>query len=958
MDSLFKSMTIKERIAQLFFVDVPLNQDGERVNAKLNEIEKWQPGGILFMGGTLEQLNYYKTEIDHRLQVPPLYSIDGEWGMNMRIDSMVWFPKHMMLGAIRDNRVVKKVGRAVGEECAANGIQINFAPVLDVNNNAGNPVINIRSFGENPNRVAEKGYAFFSGMQSVGVMAVGKHFPGHGDTHLDSHVDLPKIDKTLKELNQTEIIPFRKASQLGIQGIMTAHLMVDSLTKDELPVSLSPNAISYLKDTIGFNGLIFSDALNMGAVDQRIGQHYLKAYLAGNDILLFPADINDGIEQIYKGLMDSLISEDELNIRVKKILILKQKLLGISGSNISSDYLKSVQRLAIENSLTLLKNKDRLLPLSTRKDIKSGILSINSEVGSFSKIMNRYKTFVSINLKSDNVDGLHKELLKTTELDEIVVAISGNSFAISDNYGLNNKAIEILRMLPRGKKIVLTFFSNPYALNKLPDDILSQIDAVLVAYENRPEIQEVAAQMLMGGLPVMGSLPVSVKNFPEGTGLFTNKTRLSYNTNLSGKPFNKDTIVLIDSIAHHAIDIKATPGCQVMVVHKGEVILDKCYGYHTYSNKIPVKPGDLYDLASVTKVTATVPIVMCLNEGEILSLDRKLKTFNSICTNPFKSDVTIRELLLHQSGLKPYIPFHYLMLDTENLPDGLFNRRKSGTFSIKVDEGIYANRKVKFRKGFMASKYSNDFSIEVAPKFYTPGFINDSISAWIDSSEVDSSKRYHYCDLNFSYLEKVIEDLTHKKLDRLSDSLFFNPLGMSHTVFKPLNYFTKDEIVPTEDDRLFRKQLIHGYVHDQAAAIVGGVSGHAGLFSNANDLAKFGQMLLNNGWYGDKPYFDWSTIDYYTQTGNLLNRRGLGFDKPEPDTSKVSPACASASLQSYGHSGFTGTYFWIDPKYDLIYIFLSNRIHPDAFNRKLIEENVRTNIQQKIYNALLTSKSN
>jgi CubicO group peptidase (beta-lactamase class C family) len=302
--------------------------------------------------------------------------------------------------------------------------------------------------------------------------------------------------------------------------------------------------------------------------------------------------------------------------------------------------------------------------------------------------------------------------------------------------------------------------------------------------------------------------------------------------------------------------------------------------------------------------------------------------------------------------LKPFIPFHYNVFDTENLKDGLFSRRRNATFNIKVGDGIYANSRAKFKQGFVSGSKTKKHDIEVSPGFYIFNEITDSIAVWIDSSDVDSLRNYRYSDLNFYYLKKVIERKTTNTIDVLADSLFYAPLGMNFTFFRPLQKYDAKKIVPTEDDRFFRRKLLRGYVHDQAAALSGGVAGHAGVFSNANDLAKFGQMLLNNGFYGKDNFFDWSTVDFFTQTGNQLNRRGLGFDKPEPDTTKISPACKSASLSSFGHSGFTGTYLWIDPEVELVYVFLSNRVHPDAYNRKLIDDNVRTNIQQKIYNAV------
>ncbi|MFB6319355.1 glycoside hydrolase family 3 N-terminal domain-containing protein [Saccharicrinis sp. FJH54] len=958
IDSVIASLTLDQKIGQLFFIDVQSAMSENDYQQLKLKIETYEPGGILFMQGTpSRQLN-----LIHRLngisEIPLFYSIDGEWGVSMRLDSVTWFPKHMMLGAIRDNRIVKEVGYAVGMQCRNVGININFAPVLDVNSNAENPVINMRSFGENPNRVADKGYAYFSGMQSAGVVAVGKHFPGHGDTNLDSHHDLPIIHKSLNDLSENELIPFRKAINLGIEGIMAGHLLVSALDSTDLPVSLSKQALDYLRNDLQFRGLIFSDALNMRAVDKRFRQHYVKAFLAGNDVLLFPADLGKAVNEIKNAVSEKVISEQEIDDRLRRILQAKRKYIPetvparYAFEKDNQQFRNTVDK-AIRHAVTLVRNEHQMLPLSTDSERSSLIISVGGKFDAFGDMLKHYRKFDQVILDVNNTDQINRTLLKASGYDDIIVAFTGNIFSVSTNYGFYEKVQDILLKLPSQKNISLVLFSNPYLLKGIKNTLLKRFSSVLVAYEDKPEIEKVAAQIVMGGLPAMGMLPVSAGPlFPAGTGLYTSKIRLNY-----GYPENErlqtDTLNLIDSLVYSAIADKAMPGCQVLIAKNGEVIFDKAYGYQTYKERDTIVWDDLYDLASVTKITATLPVVMHLNEVGKLNLDMKLREFDHLCTDTFKSDISIRELLLHQSGLKPYIPFHYMIIDTDKLKDGLFSRRKTSIFNIQVGEGVYVNRYAKFKDGFVSKKKDADHSVEVVPGMYMFNAIKDSIYTWIDTSDVDSTRSYRYSDLNFYYLEKVVDFVTHTTLDTLADSLFYRSLGMNNTMYKPVSKVELQRIVPTEDDHFFRKRLLRGYVHDQAAAMVGGVSGHAGLFSNATDLAKYGQMLLNDGWYGNRRYFKNATIEYYTQTGNQVNRRGLGFDKPEPDTSKISPACLSASLESFGHSGFTGTYLWIDPKYQIVYVFLSNRVNPDAYNIKLIEENVRTNIQQKIYNAML-----
>lgn len=958
IDSVIEKMTLEEKIGQLFFIDVSTKWSHAEIDRIETIVKKHKPGGILVMQSEPEAFLNLKARLNQKTKVPLLYAVDGEWGAAMRFDSLIWFPKSMMLGAIRDNRIVREVGAAIGNECRQLGVHINFAPVLDVNNNAQNPVINMRSFGENPQRVAEKGYAYFTGLQSAGVMAVGKHFPGHGDTDMDSHFDLPVIHKSLKELKNNELIPFKRAANFGIEGIMTAHLVVPALDSSLLPVSLSPKGIDYLRNTLDFKGLIFSDALNMRAVHQRFDKHYLKALLAGNDVLLFPADLSKGINEVLWGIENKLVSEQEINAKVRRILAYKYKAMGDSlfgRFNIKNDYIsyRKVLQKAIQNAVTLIKNDNNVIPIDASKGKKAMLITIGSPLSDFAEGLSMYRDWDWFTVNVDDPNDMNKVLLKAPDYDNIVLAFAGNGFSVSTNYGFSSSVQNFMYKLPVNKAVSLVLFTNPYALKNVQKELLNRFSAIMIAYEQKPEIESVAAQMVMGGLPAMGVLPVSInKQFPAGTGMYTQKTRLNYSFPET-KNLSIDTLNLIDEIVLEAIADEAIPGCQVLVAKNGSVVYNKSFGYHTYKKLNPVKWNDIYDLASVTKVATTVPIIMHLNEFEELSLEQKLGDFNGLCTSEFKKDIKVRELLLHQSGLKPYIPFHYMIIDADKLDEGVFSRKKTGPFTIQVGEGVYANNRAKFKPGFVTRVKDDKHGIKVGPNMFMFNEIHDTISAWIDSSDVDSTRSYRYSDLNFYYLEKVINRTSNLAVDAMADSLFYKPLGMNNTMFLPLQKRNEKTIIPTENDQFFRKSLVRGYVHDQAAAMVGGISGHAGLFSNANDLAKLGQVFLNNGWYGSNRYFEPSTINYFTQTGNQLNRRGLGFDKPEPDTAKVSPACESASLNSYGHSGFTGTFLWVDPDKQLIYVFLSNRVHPNAYNNKLVEDNVRTRIQQKIYNALL-----
>ena len=953
-DSVLKKLSTDEKIGQLFMVQALSEWKGNDYLLCKNEVRQLQPGGILFMqGGPVRQMNMMN-DLNGVSKVPLFFAIDGEWGLAMRLDSVLSFPKNMLLGSIRDSRVIYAVGEAVGAQCREMGIHINFAPVLDVNNNPLNPVINIRSFGEDPRRVSECGTAFFAGMQSRGVLAVGKHFPGHGDTGLDSHHDLPLIDKTMDALKNNELIPFKRAIDMGIQGIMTAHLEVPALDSSLLPVSLSKPGIDFLRDSLQFKGLIFSDALNMRAVDKRFEKHYLKAFLAGNDVLLFPANLKQGVDEIKAAIAAGIVTTDVLEKRVRKVLAWKYA-LGVNRKKVvgrveaNQPLFEAAIFRALKGGMVLVKNENNI-PLSVNSDVNTKLILVGNAFSAFSEIVQKYRPAEIVQVANP---AQYTSALSDDFTGQIVVAVAGNVYARTSNYGVTTSVQKLLRQLPPRAEISLVLFTNPYALSGLDGDVEKKLKSILVAYEADKHSQNVAAQIIMGGAPALGVLPVTAGNkFPSGTGLYTQKVRLGYSVpELEG--LRTDSLKRIDQLIDLAIKIKAMPGCQVLIARNGEIVYDKSFGHHTYDKANPVKWSDVYDIASLTKVVSTTPVIMHLTDFQLISPEAKLGSFNGIVSSPFKKEITVNELLMHQSGLKPYIPFHFMMLDADALPDGLFSKRRSSVFSIYLGEKVYLNNQVRFKKGFVSQAPTKNYSIQGAQNFWLTAYMPDSLRIWIDSSLVDTRRSYRYSDLNFYYLQQVAEKVAGTSLDKLADSLLYKPLGMYRTGYLPLNRFAKSEIVPTENDRYFRRQLVQGYVHDQTAALQGGVGGNAGVFSNTTDLAKYCQMLLDKGFYGETRFFEPQTVDYYTQTGNQLNRRGLGFDKPEPDTKKTSPACKSASLKSFGHTGFTGTYLWVDPQSNLIYIFLSNRVHPDVYNTKLSDKNIRTNIHQMVYNAFI-----
>jgi len=483
--------------------------------------------------------------------------------------------------------------------------------------------------------------------------------------------------------------------------------------------------------------------------------------------------------------------------------------------------------------------------------------------------------------------------------------------------------------------------------------VLKQFEAVVVVHEKCPYGWCLLAQAIFGGIAIDGQLPPNHTVQKLGfSPINASKTRLGFSfPEFVG--MSQDTLQLINEKIRKAIGDKAMPGVQLLVARKGEIVLNQVYGHHRYNDKQDVRTTDLYDLASITKLAATFPLVLKLYETGKLDLDQPIGSFIANSDTTTIKDITPREILLHQSGLKSYLAFHYTALDTNSIDKPLYSRRYSSQYNIRLDRRLYQNKDARFRKDVFQSSADSLFSIRVAENMYMNRHYIDSMYAHILKSNLDLRKEYRYSDLGYLLLQRVIEKIEHKPVDQLFSEYYTKSLGSSKLCYNPLNKFEKADIVPTENDLGFRKELLQGYVHDQAAAMLGGVGAHAGLFSNAEDLAKMAQMLLNGGQYGGHRYLQASTINKFTSTNNNGNRRGMGVDKPEFDPEKSSPSSVMASPSSYGHSGFTGTILWIDPEFELIYIFLSNRVHPRAYNKKLIELNVRTEVQDLIYNSIV-----
>ena len=932
VDSIYNSMSIQEKVGQLFMVDVFSKDSKDKTDLINSLIKDYYIGGIIFSkGGPVRQAKL-SNQYQKISKTPLLMAMDAEWGLAMRLDSTYAYPWNMTLGAIADNEIVYDIGKQIGAHVKRMGMHINFSPVVDINTNPDNPIIGNRSFGEDRDNVTNKALAYMRGMQSTGILANAKHFPGHGDTDLDSHKILPTISFTKKRLDSIELHPYKRLFQEGLSSVMVAHLNVPALEKrKKFPSSISKAIVTdLLQNDLNFQGLIFTDALNMkGASNfKKPGEIDLAAFLAGNDVLLISESIPKAHQLIVEAFRKGKISEERLSRSVKKILFAKYK-VGLNNyqpielnsllSDLNTPYDDMLYEKAIENALTVLKNDRLIIPIKKIEKTKIAYVHMGDDTGTY--FFNQLNKYAQVDWIKANSITEYKEKLKEYELT--IIGFHKSNANPWKEYKFSDHELTKLYEISRTNKVILDVFTRPYAINDIQS--FSDINGILLSYQNSKISQELSAQLIFGSITAKGSLPVSIGNqFPVNTTNFTRlQKRLQYGTPES-VGVNSTKLKKIDSLVNYGIKENMMPGAQVLVARKGKIIYNKAFGYHTQEKINKVSENDIYDLASLTKILATLPMVMKLVDDSTISLDTKISELlpEYFATN--KENITVKEMLSHYARIKSWIPFYLETLDSLNLPD----------------------------KKYYSKSKSNDFEIQVANDLYVRNDMKDSIYLKIKESELYNRLRYKYSDLPFYILKEFLERHHNKQFKDLVQNELYQLIGANRTTFLPLEKFTLDMIPPTEIDQYFRMQKIHGFVHDQGAALLGGVSGHAGLFSNANDIAKIMQMYLWNGSYGNDQYIKSETIDLFNSC-NFCDadvRRGVGFDKPQLDD--IGPTCGCISMNSFGHSGFTGTFTWADPDEEIIYVFLSNRTYPSADNKSIIENNLRSDIQGLIYESI------
>lgn len=938
-DSLINTLSIDEKIAQLLMVAAYSNKDEKHV-AKISKlISEYKIGGVIFMqGGPQRQAELYN-KYQQLSKVPLLVSIDGEWGLAMRLDSVVKYPYQMTLGAIQDNDLIYEMGKQIGEQCQRLGIQVNFAPVVDVNVNPKNPIINARSFGENKVNVAEKGIAYMKGMQSVNVLANAKHFPGHGDTDMDSHKSLPVINHDENRMDSIELYPFKQLIQNELASMMVAHLYIPAYeSTPKTATTLSKNVVTnLLQDSLGFKGLIFTDALNMKGVSSYFepGIVDVKALLAGNDVLLFSEDVPTAISEIKKAISNGQISEEEVTRRCLKVLrskewsrLDKNKTIDLNAldADLNKDEYNVLNKKLFEKALTTLSNKDGFIPLKRLDTLKIASLALSkADESYFHNKLNLYTKVTGINVPTVNTTTIPYILDSVSDFNTVIVSLHNSDKNPWKSYKVSDHKKELIAKLTKtGKKIILVDFMNPYSLMNFKQ--AEDVDVLVEAYQNNQYTQQAVAELLFGAIGSTGKLPVSVsEKFKSGHGVEVKPIgRFGYVHPLELE-LNQDYLAQIDSIALNGIEAGAYPGCQILAAKNGKVFYQKAFGYHTYDSLQKVQTTDIYDLASVTKISASVLSLMQLQDKGDFSLNSNLSDYlsNLIPDSSEYGGLNLREILAHQSGLQAWVPFYLKTLLNKQLDPVIYSKDSNEIYPYRVAEGLYIHREY--------------------PDIIYQRILKGPIK----------TKEYRYSDLGYYFIMKIVEEQTGMPFDEYVANTYAK-LGMTTTTYKPRHKFDVSRIPPTEDDKIFRKRVIRGDVHDPGSAMLGGVGGHAGLFSNANDLAKLMQMYMNNGVYADEHFIKDTTIAEYTRCQfcheEKENRRAAGFDKPFLQ-GYGGPTCDGISQNSFGHSGFTGTMAWADPDEEIVYVFLSNRTFPNAENRKLLKMDIRTNIQGLIYKA-------
>ena len=955
VDSVMNELTLKEKIGQLFVYTIAPQRTKSNLALLKTAVNSCKVGGLLFSGGELENQVELTNQAQRMADVPLMITFDGEWGLSMRLKGTPVFPKNMILGCVQDNRLIHEYGVEMARQCRQLGVQVNFAPVADVNINPANPVINVRSFGEDPRRVADKVIAYASGLEEGGVLSVCKHFPGHGDTDVDSHKALPVLPFSRERLDSVELYPFARAIQAGTGGMMVGHLQVPALEPtDGVPSSLSRSIIQgVLRDELGFQGLVFTDALAMKGVSGGNRSLCVRALQAGNDVLLSPPNIKEEFASVVRAVSEGTISEEDINRKCRKVLTYKY-VLGLSvrphvqlsglrerlNTPQAADLIRRLKRAAV----TVVTDKSRLLPFYADTSRKVALLEVGEKrADALAERLSGYSSLTRFHLRPHLGESQARRLRDSlAAYGRVVVAITAERLAPYQSF--------LGQPLPDGSAAVCLCFAPMKTLSQARRAVESS-EAVVVAHYADDDLQRHVADVLFGRATADGRLSASVGDlFPAGEGVTVAPRaplRFVPEEFIPAPP----PLRQVDSIAIEGIRLGAYPGCQVVALKDGRVLLDKTLGTRAGEGGGPVRATDIYDLASLSKMTGTLLALMKLYDGGRFNLSDKLSIYLPFLRRTDKENITIREVLLHQSGLPAGIALYPEAIDKESYKGGLFSGRKDARHPLRLGTSTWANPRFSFKKEYVSATPGGGYDWQICDSLW----LNPTFRKELERKIVEApmrSKVYRYSDVGFVLLRLLVERLADEPMDAFLQREFYIPMGLDRTGYLPLRRFSKEMVVPSSVDRFLRKTTLQGFVHDETAAFQGGVSGNAGLFSTAREVAQICQMLLNGGELYGRRYLSRETCRLFTTEVSAVSRRGLGVDKPDLRNPDKNPCCVEAPAEVYGHTGFTGTCAWIDPRNGLVYVFLSNRVYPDATNTKLMRLKIRERIQGVLYKAI------
>ncbi|MEQ9148940.1 MAG: serine hydrolase [Cytophagales bacterium] len=838
------------------------------------------------------------------------------------------WPSALSVGAVSDNQILSNWSEKMGLTLSNSGYHFSYSEFPGVSKTQEAKEALEYSINEDWEIVQEKVLAIESGFKKTDIKTIIPDFPGFRNQSTDFAF---KVNFDESRIKSIEMKPYEALINDGADVIQVSASLVKDKSETFIPFFLSTDwTEKTLRKELGFKGLVLSaDITNVSKwYDAKNGEIELMAFENGNDLLLNPENVNAARRRIRALIKKSKKYENQLNDAVQRILTHKgnakgeSKLAGISFPVLEYEDI-------LRKSITVMDDND-IIPLAYLDTKKIACVHIGIEYPNLSSVyLDKYDRIKHFYLRDRfNYYEKFQELINSLESFDVVILPLGNiPFDPSENYGIGNQIPRFVRDISDKKDVIILAHGNPIIGDLFPNRV-----SHIIAYDTGSIAQKLLPQILFGAKRAYGKLPFSTEKYAWNSGKMTKSlNRLDY---VYPQEVGMDPSILakIEDVVQEALEDKATPGCQILVAKDGHIVLEKGYGYLSYDSVVPVSTETVYDVASITKVAATLQGVMLLTEMDVINVNKTASQYLYDLRASNKDDLYISEILSHQAGLTPYIPYWKQTLDGEGLDDRYY-----------------------------CDNPDDWFCVEVVPGIYTIRTMEDSLWKWTLESELreknkDGNFGYRYSDLGFYIMKKLVERRTRQPIEEFLEQNFYRPLGMSKMTFFPLAYFDEEEIAPTEQDDYFRHTMVRGTVHDQGAAMFGGVGGHAGLFSNSIDLAKLLQMHLNKGTYGGQRYLRPETVETFAQRHFKNNRRGLGWDKPL--RSGNGPSSDLCSYNTFGHTGFTGTAMWADPDYNLIYVFLSNRIHPDVNNRKLIKQNIRTRIQDIVYESIFINDIN